>query len=111
MRSPESPIIDFYPTEFGLDMNGKRYTWQAVVLLPFIDEQRLLAAVEPLDDQLTAEEKERNKRGPALLIVHEAHPVSQALAALYPDEDAQVRACFLVGMVVVGVGFGPSLFF
>jgi len=32
-----SPIIDFYPTDFRLDVNGAAYAWMGVNLLPFID--------------------------------------------------------------------------
>jgi 5'-3' exoribonuclease 2 len=38
MQDSSSPIIDFYPTDFKCDLNGKKYTWQAVSILPFIDE-------------------------------------------------------------------------
>ena len=33
-----SPIIDFYPVEFKTDLNGKQQEWEAVVLIPFINE-------------------------------------------------------------------------
>ena len=38
MIMEQSPIIDYYPPEFKTDLNGKRQDWEAVVLIPFIDE-------------------------------------------------------------------------
>lgn len=38
-----SPIINYYPQDFKTDLNGKRQEWEAVVLIPFIDEKLLLA--------------------------------------------------------------------
>lgn len=65
MVNPNSPVAGFYPTDFETDMNGKRNTWEAVVIVPFIDEKRLLAEVNAINfaDELTEEEKSRNKMG------------------------------------------------
>mmetsp|Transcript_45135 Transcript_45135/g.79428 ORF Transcript_45135/g.79428 Transcript_45135/m.79428 type:complete len:945 (-) Transcript_45135:56-2890(-) len=70
MKQPFSPFIDFYPVDFGLDLNGKRFTWQAVVLLPFIDEPRLVRILGPLLKQLKPSEKVRNRRGRELIFGH-----------------------------------------
>lgn len=38
MTSEESPIKQYYPEDFQTDKNGKRQEWEAVVLIPFMDE-------------------------------------------------------------------------
>lgn len=45
MEDETSPIFDFYPKDFELDMNGKKQDWEAVVKIPFIDQARLLRAM------------------------------------------------------------------
>lgn len=57
-----SPILEYYPTDFEIDMNGKRNPWEMVVKLPFIDSKRLNNAVsEHVDfNLLTPDEKKRN---------------------------------------------------
>ncbi|KAJ5689254.1 hypothetical protein N7462_003646, partial [Penicillium macrosclerotiorum] len=66
MTSPESPIIDFYPRDFDLDMNGKKMEWEAVVKIPFIDEKRLLDALKTKEKYLSHDEKARNDFGVSL---------------------------------------------
>jgi len=51
-----SQIIDFYPEDFKIDLNGKKFAWQGVALLPFVDEKRLFKALAPYYDSLTEAE-------------------------------------------------------
>jgi len=61
MKDHTSPIAEFYPRSFTVDMNGKRWPWEAVVLLPFIDSKRLVDASHSISNEsLTSEERERN---------------------------------------------------
>ena len=41
MCDDNSPVIDYYPVKFDTDLNGKKQDWEAVVLIPFIEEVRL----------------------------------------------------------------------
>lgn len=77
MTNPESPILDFYPEDFKIDMDGCRFAWQGVALLPFIDEKRLLDAMESIDSEFTEEEKTRNSFGDDLLFIHKNHSIVQ----------------------------------
>lgn len=42
MTSASSELKDYYPEDFQTDLNGKQHEWEAVVLIPFIDEVRIV---------------------------------------------------------------------
>ncbi|KAL3917926.1 MAG: hypothetical protein SGILL_004483 [Bacillariaceae sp.] len=72
MLDPQSPIIDFYPKTFTVDMNGKRWPWEAVVLLPFIDSKRLLEATSTVDlSLLSQDDRDRNSEGTTVVMMHD----------------------------------------
>eukprot|EP00794_Sanderia_malayensis_P017453 gene17453-19198_t len=86
MSSPESPILDFYPEDFKIDLNGKKYAWQGVALLPFVDEKRLLSALEPVYPDLTEEEVRRNRKDINLLFCGRLNPMYDFLVGLYEGD-------------------------
>jgi len=90
MTNPNSPIIDFYPREFELDMNGKKQDWEAVVKIPFIDEERLLAAMATREYLLTDDEKSRNGFGVSLKFAYDkdkSFVYQSSLPGYFPDID------------------------
>lgn len=87
MLDPKSPIIDFYPDDFNIDLNGKKFAWQGVALLPFVDEQRLFKAVAPYRKELTLEENKRNQLGDDRLYVTVGSTGFPLLKKFYETED------------------------
>jgi 5'-3' exoribonuclease 2 len=83
MTSDDSPIIDFYPDDFEIDMNGKKMQWQGVALLPFIEQDRLLSAIRSKQDQLTDDEKRRNSHGVNVMLIMDENPLYQQFQTLY----------------------------
>ncbi|CAG4976578.1 unnamed protein product [Colias eurytheme] len=74
MTDEDSPIVHYYPVNFETDLNGKKNDWEAVVLIPFIDETNLLSAMAPCYQRLTEEELKRNMHGP--MMIYNWSPIS-----------------------------------
>lgn len=88
MTSEHSPIIEYYPVDFKMDLNGKQQEWEAVVLIPFIDEKCLLAAMEPYTNKLTKEEKARNRHTECTVYTYDKeidYKYTSTLPQLFPD--------------------------
>lgn len=88
MTDPNSPIIDFYPRDFELDMNGKKMEWEAVVKIPFIDEKRLLSGMATKNELLSPDEKARNDFGVSLKFSYDPNvnfTYPSSLVGIFPD--------------------------
>ncbi|OCK82120.1 5'-3' exoribonuclease 1, partial [Lepidopterella palustris CBS 459.81] len=88
MTNPDSPIIDFYPRDFELDMNGKKMEWEAVVKIPFIEEKRLLRAMATKEHLLTEAEIARNEFGVSLKFTYQKnldYIYPSSLPGIFPD--------------------------
>ncbi|KAJ1650416.1 exonuclease II Exo2 [Dispira simplex] len=82
MVDTTSPISDFYPTQFGTDLNGKKQDWEALVLIPFIEEERLVRAMRTREHLLTEAERRRNTFGDTLIFSY-----SDRAQTTYPSPD------------------------
>ena len=89
MSEEDSPIIDFYPEDFELDMNGKKQEWKAVVLLPWIDANRLLSAMDTKYPLLTDDERARNELGKDALLVSDKHALYDDMATAFYSKKAK----------------------
>ncbi|KAI9594045.1 XRN 5'-3' exonuclease N-terminus-domain-containing protein [Syncephalis fuscata] len=88
MYSVDSPIVDFYPLDFTQDLNGKKAEWEAVVRIPFIDQDRLLSAMHEREHLLSDDEKRRNSTNHSYSFVYDVdmdeHYIS-SIPGTFPD--------------------------
>ena len=94
MTDEDSPIIDFYPETFEIDMNGKKMTWQGVALLPFIDPKRLLEAMAIEYPNITEDEIRRNRWGNNVMFAAVDHPLYPFYESLYGKRKNQEVCLF-----------------
>ncbi|CAI5759432.1 unnamed protein product [Candida verbasci] len=113
MISEDSDIIDFYPEEFKIDMNGKKMAWQGIPLLPFIDEKRLLDSVQAKYKLLTEDELNRNINKQAELFISPRNKnYNKFHEKLYKDNEKEVSFKYaksgLAGTVLKYEKFQPE---
>ncbi|VDD92658.1 unnamed protein product [Enterobius vermicularis] len=108
MLDESSPIYDFYPREFLTDLNGKKNDWEAVVLIPFIEEKRLLEAVATKTARLTEEERLRNSHGPHLLFTTDFENPAR-LDSSIPEVLESMENCVAKSQIVYGLLPGVHL--
>lgn len=112
MTSADSPCFQFYPKDFAIDMTHKKNPWEAVVLLPFIDEKVLLATEIQYCNQnlLTAQEKVRNSFGTTH--VHTYNPnVTETYFSNSVDQGFSDIMCCQSSVQQVETSLAPGEFF
>lgn len=103
MGDDESPIIDYYPSDVPCDPNGKAMPWLWVVLLPFIDEERLLGALLPTMKKWTPKELLCNSRGmdDGYVFLHKDHPMSKETVFILDSKDEYTKDKFCLAEKVI----------
>jgi 5'-3' exoribonuclease 2 len=87
MLDKDSPIKDLYSDDIPIDPNGKILPWLWVVLLPFIDENRITSAMQLCIDNMSQEETKRNTYGTPMLFIHQEHDLAKAVISKVQDTE------------------------
>ncbi|CAB4060921.1 XRN2 [Lepeophtheirus salmonis] len=80
-----------------------------VALLPFVDENRLKRALEPVYELLSEEEVRRNQRGDDLLFIRNGHPGYDKLKSIYSENGEYNKVFKMDAQLFEGVS-GTILF-
>ena len=63
MKDEDSPIRDFFPSDFVIDLDGKKKEWEGQAILPFLDIDRLRTVYKREESNLTENERKLNVVG------------------------------------------------
>ncbi|XP_062171227.1 5'-3' exoribonuclease 3-like isoform X2 [Alnus glutinosa] len=91
MTDDEFKLIDFYPTDFDIDLDGKRFRRQGIYKLPFVEEKRLLSETKELESGLLEDEALRNRNNVDQLYVSSTHKLASQILSLTPHENEVVE--------------------
>lgn len=102
----ESKIQIFYPSEFEIDADGKRFLSQGVAKLPFVDKELLLSATKTVEKDLTEDERRRNNIRQERIFLRSSHSLANNAAFVPTSECPQKR----IPICTSGIGgwFSPE---
>mmetsp|Transcript_7356 Transcript_7356/g.11073 ORF Transcript_7356/g.11073 Transcript_7356/m.11073 type:complete len:1538 (+) Transcript_7356:75-4688(+) len=116
MCTPDSPIIDFYPQEFAVDMNGKKNPWEGVNILPFIDVNLLKKSIAEHcpDSGLTPDERKRNSLGKVYIFTYDDAALDTVPSFNRDIGIADIKKCYsrvelIEGEHPTNISFKPEL--
>ncbi|CAK7331979.1 unnamed protein product [Dovyalis caffra] len=109
MAEENSPIKDFYPTEFEIDTDGKRFVWQGICKLSFINEERLLAETRKAEKELNKDEAQRNSENIDKLLVRRSNVSDSQFLSLVSNmvsgrPQELIRMDNILGLINTGIG-------
>ena len=92
MTEESSPLKPFFPDEIKIDFEGKRNSWEGVVLLPFLNEKILKDAIASVpQDKLTDAQNKRNAPGECIIFERDENcteavnsTIPKTFAGLFP---------------------------
>ncbi|KOM50500.1 hypothetical protein LR48_Vigan08g132700 [Vigna angularis] len=90
MLDEKSRILDFYPQDFEVDTEGKRFTWQGICKLPWIDDTRLVAETKELKNELSEKEAIRNSLKADSLFVRSSSKLAEKFGSLSVDPNCKI---------------------
>ncbi|CAM0147036.1 unnamed protein product [Urochloa decumbens] len=82
MENEVSPIQKFYPSDLQIDTHGKRFLWQGIAKLPFIDEKQLISATKTVESELEVHEMRRNTVHPDKIFMRNTNTLANNAAFL-----------------------------
>lgn len=91
MTDANSPIKDLYNADVPLDPNGKHLPWLWVLLLPFVEDKRIVEAFKQCEGAMTEDERRRNAFGKSLMFIHSSHPLANSVASRLPYDCAESK--------------------
>ncbi|KAL1557583.1 5'-3' exoribonuclease 3-like [Salvia divinorum] len=103
MLDEESKIIDLYPTEFKIDVDGKRFLWQGISILPFIDEERLLVETRKVENKLEDLEKIRNEETHHRLFLRHSSELWQELSSCRERTNSEKSRAVAIQSKIEGI--------